>query len=40
MRGAGTMKIVLDRQTTEVHIKKNAINVDFNRCYLSSKTPK
>lgn len=27
------MKIVLDRQTTEVHIKKNAINVDFNRCF-------
>ena len=26
------MKIVLDRQVTEVHIKKNVTNVDFNRC--------
>ncbi|MDE6678934.1 MAG: hypothetical protein K2K02_07820 [Ruminococcus sp.] len=27
------MKIVLDRQTTEVHIKKNVTNVDFSRCF-------
>lgn len=27
------MKIVLDKQTTEVHISKNATNVDFNRCF-------
>ncbi|MDE6679154.1 MAG: hypothetical protein K2K02_08950 [Ruminococcus sp.] len=27
------MKIALDKQTTEVHIKKNATNVDFNRCF-------
>ncbi len=27
------MKIILDKQTTEVHIKKNATNVDFNRCF-------
>ena len=32
MKGA-IMKIVLDKQTTEVHISKNATNVDFNRCF-------
>lgn len=30
------MKIALDRQTTEVHISKNATNVDFNRCFWNS----
>ena len=27
------MKIVLDRQTTEVHIKKNATTADLNKCF-------
>ena len=27
------MKIVLDRQVTEVHISKNATKADFNKCF-------